>query len=99
MVKGAEGYLPVREVAGRVNGQALRQVLARELLGVECGGNLVVLHTRPGHANALAVELDRDRPGEAMGTVAGDDTIFIAARTSRQAERLAGRLRTAANLR
>lgn len=40
--------------------------------------NLVVLRTAPGFANALAVELDvRPLPGQ-VGTIAGDDTIFVA---------------------
>lgn len=40
--------------------------------------NLLVLKTAPGFANALAVELDREPlPGQA-GTIAGDDTIFVA---------------------
>lgn len=40
--------------------------------------NLLVLRTAPGFANALAVELDREPlPGQA-GTIAGDDTIFVA---------------------
>lgn len=40
--------------------------------------NLLVLRTAPGFANALAVDLDREPlPGQA-GTIAGDDTIFVA---------------------
>jgi transcriptional regulator of arginine metabolism len=40
--------------------------------------NLLVLRTLPGFANALAVWLDRaPLPGQA-GTIAGDDTVFVA---------------------
>ena len=40
--------------------------------------NLLVLKTEPGFANALAVQLDRDGlPGQ-VGTIAGDDTVFVA---------------------
>lgn len=40
--------------------------------------NLLILRTAPGFANALAVELDlRPLPGQ-VGTIAGDDTIFVA---------------------
>lgn len=40
--------------------------------------NLLVLRTAPGFANALAVELDQlPLPGQ-VGTIAGDDTIFVA---------------------
>ena len=47
--------------------------------------NLLVLRTSPGFANALAVQLDmHGLPGQA-GTIAGDDTVFVAI----QAEQLA----------
>lgn len=40
--------------------------------------NLLVLRTSPGFANALAVQLDlHGLPGQA-GTIAGDDTVFVA---------------------
>jgi transcriptional regulator of arginine metabolism len=40
--------------------------------------NLVVLRTRPGFANAVAAVLDHQPlPGQA-GTIAGDDTVFVA---------------------
>ncbi len=40
--------------------------------------NLLVLHTAPGFAGALAVRLDaQPLPGQA-GTIAGDDTVFVA---------------------
>lgn len=40
--------------------------------------NLLILRTKPGYANALAVRLDsQPLPGQA-GTLAGDDTIFVA---------------------
>lgn len=42
--------------------------------------NLIVLRTRPGFANAVAAVLDHQPlPGQA-GTIAGDDTVFVALR-------------------
>ena len=40
--------------------------------------NLLVLRTEPGFANALAVRLDDAPLAGLAGTIAGDDTIFIA---------------------
>lgn len=40
--------------------------------------NLLVLRTEPGFANALAVRLDQAEIPGLAGTIAGDDTIFIA---------------------
>ena len=40
--------------------------------------NLLVLRTAPGFAQALGVALDRDPMVGQMGTLAGDDTVFVA---------------------
>jgi transcriptional regulator of arginine metabolism len=47
------------------------------------GDALVVLHTPPGEANRVAVALDRLAWPEVVGTIAGDDTIFLAVRDPR----------------
>jgi transcriptional regulator of arginine metabolism len=53
--------------------------LANGVLTVEQAGDaLVVLHTPPGEANHVAVALDRLAWPEVIGTIAGDDTIFLA---------------------
>jgi transcriptional regulator of arginine metabolism len=44
------------------------------------GDNLLVVHTAPGEANRVAVAMDRLAWPEVVGTIAGDDTIFIALR-------------------
>jgi transcriptional regulator of arginine metabolism len=52
-------------------------VAADTLTDVRAAQNLVVLKTRPGHANVLAVALDQADWPEVIGTVAGDDTILV----------------------
>lgn len=42
------------------------------------GPYLLVVHTPPGQASAVALAIDSARWPEVLGTVAGDDTIFIA---------------------
>ena len=44
------------------------------------GENLVVAKTEPGRASAVAVDIDGAAFGEIVGTLAGEDTIFIAVR-------------------
>jgi transcriptional regulator of arginine metabolism len=52
---------------------------ARGLLGLEAAGDaLVVAKCEPGLASAVAVEIDRAGLSEIVGTLAGEDTIFIA---------------------
>jgi transcriptional regulator of arginine metabolism len=60
----------------RANGAA-----ARGLLGLDLSGeNLVVARTEPGLASAVAVEIDRAAIPDIVGTLAGEDTIFVAVR-------------------
>jgi len=42
------------------------------------GPNLIVVNTPPGRAPAVAVAIDREGWPEVVGTVAGDDTLFLA---------------------
>ena len=52
---------------------------ARGLLSLDlCGENLVIARTEPGLASGVAVEIDGAVLSEIVGTLAGEDTIFIA---------------------
>lgn len=58
-----------------------RHALAFGLLGLETAGeNLVVARCEAGLASAVAVRIDGAGIDEIVGTIAGDDTIFIAVR-------------------
>jgi arginine repressor len=46
-----------------------------------------------GHAQPVGLALDRRPPDGVVGTVAGDDTVFIAVRSPRSAARLAAMFR------
>jgi len=60
---------------------------ARGLLSLETAGDvLVVAKCDSGMASAVAVEIDRAGIQEIVGTLAGEDTIFIAV-TDRKAQR------------
>lgn len=49
------------------------------LLGVDTAGpNLLVVRTLPGMAPSVAVAIDDRRLPHVVGTVAGDDTVFVA---------------------
>ncbi len=63
------------------------------LLTAEAAGSVVVARTPPGGAHLLASGLDGAALPEVAGSVAGDDTIFLACRTLRAAAALAARLR------
>jgi len=58
----------------RANGAAARGLLSLDL----SGDNLVIARTEPGLASAVAVEIDGAAIIEIVGTLAGEDTIFVA---------------------
>ena len=68
----------------RTDGAAAQGLLSLDL----AGDVLVVAHTEPGLASAVAVQIDAARIPEIVGTLAGEDTIFIAV-TDRKAQRSA----------
>ena len=70
-------------------GRTLRQLV----LGVETSAQMLVFKTRPGHAHALGVELDRARWSEFLGTIAGDDTLLAVARDPARARSVLRRVR------
>jgi transcriptional regulator of arginine metabolism len=58
----------------------LRRGMKDYVVGVEASGNIIILRTAPGNAQAMAAILDRTRLAEVAGTVAGDDTILVVVR-------------------
>lgn len=91
-VKLGSGYsLPEGESDG--NDDSLQQVaeFVREIRAA--GANLLVVTTAVGAAQRVAVTLDRIHWPEIVGTLSGDDTIFIATATAAQQRRLRARLK------
>jgi transcriptional regulator of arginine metabolism len=76
---------------------ALEHAAAEFLRRAERVQQLVVVRTGPGQAQPLAIAIDRAQLAEAVGTIAGDDTILVIARDARRAATLVKRLREYAN--
>lgn len=66
--------------------------MADLVVGVRDGAAMVVVHTRPGVAAAIATLLDQARLDSVIGTIAGDDTIFVVPERKVTAKQLAKRL-------
>jgi len=61
--------------------------------GIEtAGANLTVVKTAVGAAQRVAVFLDRSGWNEIVGTVSGDDTIFVATRSAQAQKQLIARI-------
>ena len=63
----------------RANGASARGLLSLD----QAGDSLVIARTLPGLASAVAVEIDAAAMPEVVGTIAGEDTIFIAVRDAK----------------
>jgi transcriptional regulator of arginine metabolism len=75
---------------------SMRHALAEFALSFERGaGEILVIRTPPGAANALGEALDRSNLQDVAGTIAGDDTILVVPRegsSARSVERILTRL-------
>jgi transcriptional regulator of arginine metabolism len=70
------------------------QRIAEGVLTLDPAGDvLLVLHTPPGEANRVAVAIDRLAWPEIVGTIAGDDTIFVAVRDRRAQRQITRNIR------
>lgn len=65
------------EVNHDVKGLHISHALSDAIVRVASAENLVVVHTYPGMAQAVALEVDRLKHPGILGSVAGDDTILI----------------------
>jgi transcriptional regulator of arginine metabolism len=75
--------------------QTFERLVNDFVLSVEAAGTLVVLRTPPADAQPVALAIDAAALDGVIGTIAGDDTIFLATGSADQAEDLARRFREA----
>jgi len=91
---GMHAYAPPSAAAPGGGQERLRRFCEDYPVEGALAANLVVLRSLPGTANALAAAIDASRLDEVVGTLAGDDTVFLAASTERHARSLLGQLTT-----
>ncbi len=89
---GTHAYAAPTAVASGGGTERLRTFCEDYPVEGRLAGNIVVLRSSPGTANALAIALDTSELAEIVGTVAGDDTVFVATQTDRHARALLTRL-------
>ena len=76
----------------------LRRVLGEWVVEVVASHNLVVLRTPPGSAHVVGSAVDRASLDGVIGTVAGDDTLFVVAAATTTGDEVAATLRALAGL-
>ena len=92
---GTQAYaLPTRLLEAEASGDERLRVLFRQLpVEIRIAGLLVVVKTLPGSAHPIAAALDRARWPEVAGSIAGDDTVFVACVDAAAVRRATSRLR------
>ena len=78
--------LGIQKVQGRYRRVESTAQALPEVILLEAPPNLLVLRTAPGFAQALGLSLDAEAVEGLVGTLAGDDTVFVAVLPERLAE-------------
>ena len=83
------------EVRKSVGAPVLNSALTESVVRIEAAGNIVVVKTYAGMANALAVCVDSLEQPHIVGSVAGDDTILLVVRSEEIAKEVCRELKEA----
>ena len=75
-------------------GDRMIRLLTETLLSVEAADNMIVMKTLSGTANAACEALDNMDWPEVLGTLAGDNTIFMVVRSDELAPQVVERIRS-----
>ena len=77
--QGRTVYRLPEEALTSVTSGSLRELISE----IQTNQSMIVIHTQPGSASLVARLLDQKRPAGILGTIAGDDTIFVAPSTGK----------------
>lgn len=86
---GVAYALPGETGPPRLAERRLAEILREWVRAIAPAASLVVVKTHPGSAHLVAAALDQAEPEGAIGTVSGDDTLFVATASPRAASALA----------
>ncbi len=82
----------VREVPSTFTGR-LNAIFRECVTSFDYAQNIIVIHTLPGLAGAAASALDKMNMSVVLGTIAGDDTVFIVMRDTNAAAAFCGEIK------
>jgi len=91
-VPGAEGTPHYTLPEEWENTPPLESLLPTLFISAEGTGNLLVIRTMTGGAQAVALAIDWEEWPEVLGTIAGDDTILVIARGEEQVPEVRARI-------
>lgn len=94
--KGGYKYATVERAEKGMNDRFAR-ILAESIVNIEAVNNLVVINTLTASANAAGEAIDSMKWNEVLGTIAGDNTLLIIARSNEAVETVVERLNAMLN--
>jgi transcriptional regulator of arginine metabolism len=77
----------------RTSDDAVRRILREFMTDAAVAQTLVVLKTGSGHASTVAQAIDDAGWPEVMGTIAGENTVFLATQSAAQSRKVQDRIR------
>jgi len=93
LVKVRGSYQASGELQSSPPDEILRRAFEQFVVRMGVSGNIVMVKTSPGNAHSVGVVLDAAQWPEVLGTVAGDDTVFVLLRNSHSGKKVLGRIR------
>ena len=85
-----------RELPGTFSNR-LNTIFQHSVTSLDYAQNMVVIHTMPGLASAAATAVDAMNMSVVLGTLAGDDTVFIVMRDTNSAAAFCGEIKSLLN--
>ena len=79
-------YKYASEVVSHDERESYTYLYSTAVIGIDYSHSLVVIKTKSGMAQAVCAAIDSTHRAGIMGSIAGDDTIFVAARTDAAAQ-------------
>jgi transcriptional regulator of arginine metabolism len=93
LAKSGGVYTTMGTEPPKTSDDSVRRTFREFLTDVAVAQNLVVLKSGPGHASTISRAIDEAGWEEIVGSLAGDDTVFIATRSEKDSRRVADRIR------
>jgi transcriptional regulator of arginine metabolism len=93
LVKVRGSYQSPGDLPSIPSNDAVRRAFEQFVIQTGVSGNIVMIKTSPGNAHSIGVVLDAAQWPEVMGTVAGDDTVFVLLRNGQLGKRVMERIR------
>ena len=94
--RGGYKYATAERAEKGLNDRYIR-IFADSVVNINCVNNLIVINTLTGSANAAGEAIDSLKWSEIIGTIAGDNTLLVIARSNEAAEILEGRFKSFVN--